>query len=254
MTKTSSGLFFTVAMLGLGPTAEASITSWSNEHMVHSSSYYADFFSTATLHDNNPGWVAGGNVYDYDPWTQYFYDGSGYAASGAFATSNVNANTSTYFDLTGRVSAQTSAEQYSLDGRRYIAYADANEHLTFTLDNVGTLNATLSNYSSYVGGSANHDISMYIDGNYYAGSTSVGLGAGSHSVYIFDNAHSVAGTYGNPPVLNYGVGSFGYGGTDFEFQIESNAVPEPCSLVLLGLGLLRVGRKSRLKSGLRTGY
>lgn len=254
--KFKSATLFVPAILALAASGQASVTSWTNTFYTYNKAQWSDSYNVVTLFYDGPYDTGTPGVTSNDPWASYGYDGSGYVETSAFQSAALVSNSSSHLEVNGSLYAgDLASSQDNVTGSFYYGSVVTFDELDFSLDAPGTLNASLFGQDmGAVGPYGSGGTIFRIDGNLYAGTQSLSLGAGNHSVYVETYAQSVAGNYMyyDPTLISgysytdYGLYSFGFSQTGYDFDVQSTSpVPEPASLAALSISALSLLMRRR---------
>ncbi|MBS1717732.1 MAG: PEP-CTERM sorting domain-containing protein [Armatimonadetes bacterium] len=234
----SRGLQAGAIALALAATSPATITSY-NDYLATAEAYQYDNYQ---LYDS---YTSTTPINFSDPYTVNNVFGDSLSTMINASTATVYASSS-YIHMQGHFAGQCTMQFGHANGTTPLSEAYMFHELLFTVDVPTLVTISASNTYTYGGGAFTTTNYLYIDGAVQNaaidGIHQVTVSAGSHAAYY----------EGFTQCYYAGSGSdYGYTflSADYDLQVgDPRSVPEPASMCAMGLGVLSLIRRKRIKS------
>ncbi len=170
---------------------------------------------------------------------------SALTSTGTTAYASATPSISTASHLFVNAQCTTWSDVASQDTFGFFTFAYAHEALSFTVDSSSTavLSVTIAGISAVFGPNANVYDQIYYDGGLIGTSDLVSTQTMSSGTHTFD-VYASSVTYGGGAYRDYNWAS---NNAFFTLDVVS-PVPEPCTMVAVGTGVLAVLRRRRRQS------
>ncbi len=238
-------LYGLLAVCSASGLAGASITSYTSASSFYEYQYVFDPISTFYTYPHSVASSGNfGSWADTGGWSSTNLAGEtdNIYTDGAFGSSLI-ANTASHLETGASFYGYCEVTRGAPGLNTAIGVAVGEQTLTFTVDAAATVHLTANNI--YHNGVFGTPYSLFsLDGNYYSFAPAnvnqtITVGAGTHVVFIHGEVDTTVDSNG---------GTFSFADELTGYNVDINAVPEPCSMIALGGVALLAVRRRRAKT------